>query len=122
MLPENQGNMLSNVSSVHRYAMRSAKAGLFISTQDHRSIGYRIPSEWQSLAGDLQGMSSLTGFKKKSKASFIAQYKSFKCTGFKKKSKASFIAHYKSFKCTQINCFICSSRAESEGRNAALDV
>ena len=73
-LPENQANMLSNISSVHRYATRSAQTGLFISTQDHRSVGYRIPSEWDSLASNLQGMSSITGFKKKSKDGFIAQY------------------------------------------------
>ena len=97
-LPENQANMLRNVSSVHKYATRSAKAGLFVSTQDHRSIGYRIPSEWLSLAGSLKDMGSLTGFKRKSKDSLLAQYKSFKCK--------------------EPNCFVCSSVVDRDCRNA----
>ena len=87
-LPRNQTAMLSRVSQVHKHNTRSAGSGLFVSTQDHRAVGYRIPKEWQSLPDRLRGMNSLTGFRNK--------------------SKDSFISNYKSFKCQKINCFVCT--------------
>ena len=78
-LPESQVALLTKVSEVHRHNTRSAKSGLFYSTQDHRSVGYRIPREWQSLTEELRQVSSLGGFKKKSKGEFIAEYKKFQC-------------------------------------------
>ena len=41
--------MLSRVSDVHGYDTRSAKAGLFVSTGECRSVGYRVPTEWATL-------------------------------------------------------------------------
>ena len=70
--------MFNKVSDVHGHNTRSAKTGLFISTQDHRSVGYRIPREWQSLSG------------------------------FKKKSKEEFLSNYKNFECVDQNCYICN--------------
>ena len=78
-LPGNQTAVLSRVSQVHTHNTRSAGSGMFISTQDHRAVGYRIPKEWQSLPGKLREMNSLGGFKKKSKEEFLAKYKSFRC-------------------------------------------
>ena len=79
-LPENQVAMLSRVSDMHTHNTRSSKSGLYMSSQDHRSIGYRIPKEWQSLPEELKQMNSLGGFKNKSKGLFIANYKNFRCS------------------------------------------
>ena len=48
-LPPSQADMLGKVSETHEHNTRSAKFGLTRSTHDHRSIGYRIPKEWESL-------------------------------------------------------------------------
>ena len=50
-LPENQAAMLSRAGDVHGHGTRSARAGLYLSTRDHRSVGYRVPKEWASLGG-----------------------------------------------------------------------
>ena len=78
-LPDNQIAMLSKVSDVHKHNTRLSETGLFISTKDHRSVGYKIPKEWDSLSVELRGFSSLGTFKKKSKEGFLAKYKSFDC-------------------------------------------
>ena len=78
-LPENQRTMLNKVSDVHHYNTRSARTGLFVSSQDHRSAGYRIPKEWDSLPDCLRGTSSLGALKRKSKLGFLNEYKSFQC-------------------------------------------
>ena len=93
-LPENQTVLLSKVSDVHRHQTRSADLGLFVKTQDHRSVGYRVPKEWDSVPKVLRDISSLSGFKKKSKDEFIMGYKRFICD-----------IH---------NCYVC-------GRSAGLD-
>ena len=78
-LPESQAAMLSRVSDIHSHNTRSAGSGLFLSSQDQRSIGYRIPKEWDTLPEELREMTSIYGFKKKSKNSFIADYRLFSC-------------------------------------------
>ena len=78
ILPTNQAAMLSRLSEVHQYNTRSAGMGLHISTQDQKSIGYRIPKEWQSVPEDVKKM-SLGGFKKRSKRGFLSEYASFQC-------------------------------------------
>ena len=95
-LPENQMSMLSKVSEVHGYGTRSAKTGMFMSTLDHRGVGYRVPKEWQSLPEKLKEMRSLQGFKKVSKSGFLDSYKSFQCKN--------------------LNCQVCAW--EAQGRNA----
>ena len=77
-LPENQKNMLNKVSDVHQYNTRTARTGLFVSSQDHRSVGYRIPKEWESLPEGLR-TNSLGALKRKSKHGFLNEYKSFQC-------------------------------------------
>ena len=99
-LPENQAVMLNKVSDVHRHNTRSSSMDLYISSQDHRSIGYRIPREWQSLPKELKDVNSLGGLKRKSKEGFISTYKSFSCV--------------------RQGCFVCAS-SESAGRNAVHD-
>ena len=79
-LPESQVSMLSKVSDTHRHNTRAAKTGLSISSQDHRSLGYRVPKEWLSLPETFREISSLVGLKRKSKEGFIGIYKSFKCS------------------------------------------
>ena len=98
-LPQSQGSMLNKVQDIHRHGTQSAKLGLSVTTQDHKSIGYRLPKEWESLATAIRGIKSLTGFKNKSRRGFLAEYKEFKCV-----SK---------------DCYVCSSeRNEAQSRNA----
>ena len=78
-LPENQSAMLNKISQVHTHNTRSAGNGLFVSTQDHRAVGFRIPKEWLSLPEELKKSNSLGGFKRKSKEHFISCYESFVC-------------------------------------------
>ena len=44
-LPGSQAAMLGRAGDVHGYSTRSARAGLYLSTRDHRSVGYRVPKE-----------------------------------------------------------------------------
>ena len=78
-LPENQAAMLQRVGEVHGYGTRSAKGGLFLSTRDHRSIGYRVPKEWDSLTEGQRGSGSLGSLKRGSRAGFLASYRAFVC-------------------------------------------
>ena len=77
-LPTNQAAMLNRSSEVHQHNTRSAGMGLHVSTQDQRSIGYRIPKEWQSLSEDVKKL-GLGAFKKRSKKEFLSVYASFQC-------------------------------------------
>ena len=78
-LPENQAAMLGRVGDVHGHATRSARGGLFVSTRDHGSVGYRVPKEWASLTEGQRGVRSLAGFKRASKGGFLAEYGGFVC-------------------------------------------
>ena len=78
-LPPNQAAMLERIERVHSYGTRSAGAGLYISTRDHRSVGYRVPSEWVVLPLELRGMGSLAAFKRASRAGFIRDYRLTVC-------------------------------------------
>ena len=98
-LPENQIKMLSKVSDVHGHNTRQAKTGLSLSTQDHRSVGYRVPKEWQSLTEKVKESSSLVGFKSRSKEELLAKYKSFICN--------------------ERNCYVCGQQDERAHRDAA---
>ena len=55
------------------------KAGLFLSTGDHRSVGYRVPREWASVPEVQRGAASLGSFKRGSRAGFLAGYGAFRC-------------------------------------------
>ena len=79
LLPENQAAMLSRVGDVHGYATRSARAGLFLSTSDCRSVGYRVPKEWASMTEGQRGMGSLAVFKGGSRRGFLGGYGAFVC-------------------------------------------
>ena len=78
-LPERQAAMLGRVGDVHGHGTRSARAGLFLSTRDHRSVGYRVPSEWATLTEGQRGRVSLSGFKRGSRLGFLAGYGAFVC-------------------------------------------
>ena len=80
-LPPNQSAMLGRVGDVHRHATRSAVSGLFLSTRDHRSVGYRIPKEWATVSEVQRGVGSLGAFKRGSRAGFLAGYRAFRCGG-----------------------------------------
>ena len=66
-LPASQAAMLSRAGDVHGHGTRAARAGLYLSTRDHRSVGYRVPKEWDSLTDGLRGLASLGGFKRQSR-------------------------------------------------------
>ena len=79
-LPMNQAAMLGRVGDVHGHATRSARAGLFLSTRDHRSVGYRVPREWATLTQGQRGVGSLGRFKRESRRGFLGEYGGFVCT------------------------------------------
>ena len=78
-LPANQAAMLRRVDGVHGYGTRRAGVGLFVSTRDHRSVGYRVPREWGSLPGGLRDLGSLGAFKRASRSGFLRGYGAFVC-------------------------------------------
>ena len=71
--------MLERVESVHGYGTRGAGSGLFVSTRDHRSVGYRVPIEWATLPAGLREGRSLAAFKRSSRAGFIRDYRLMVC-------------------------------------------
>ena len=80
-LPENQAAMLRRAADVHRYGTRSARVGLYLSTRDHRSVGYRVPEEWASLPEGQREVGSLARFKRESREGFLGQYRGSVCDG-----------------------------------------
>ena len=78
-LPGSQVALLSRAANTHGHNTRAAKNCLFLSTQDHRSVGYKVPKEWETLTSALRQIKSLSGFKNKSKEDFFKAYKTFKC-------------------------------------------
>ena len=71
--------MLERVSQTHGHGTRLARRGMFISTRDHRQVGYRVPKEWESVSSALQGASSLGAFKRQSKGELLKGYGEFRC-------------------------------------------
>ena len=78
-LPANQAAMFKRSNEIHGHATRSARAGIYLPTRDHRSISYRVPTEWASLTEEVRQARSLAAFKRRSKAEFLEKYRSFKC-------------------------------------------
>ena len=78
-LPDNQAAMLDRTEGVHGYGTRSARAGIYLSTRDHRSVGYRVPKEWASLTEAQRGVASLAAFKRGSRGGFLSGYGAFRC-------------------------------------------
>ena len=78
-LPEGQAAMLGRVGDVHGYGTRAARAGLFLSTRDHGSVGYRVPKEWGLVPEGQRGLGSLASFKRWSRAGFLGVYGAFTC-------------------------------------------
>ena len=78
-LPVNQAAMLGRVGSVHGHATRAAGAGLFLSSRDHRSVGYRVPKEWATLTEVQRSVGSLASFKRGSQGGFLGAYRAFVC-------------------------------------------
>ena len=78
-LPENQAAMLSRVGDVHGHATRAAWSGLFLSTADCRSVGYRVPKEWASMTVKMREVGSLAAFKGGSRRGFLGEYGAFEC-------------------------------------------
>ena len=79
MLPPNQAAMLGRVGDVHGHATRASRSGLFVSTRDHKGVGYRVPVEWGSLTEAQRGVPSLSAFKRGSRAGFLGEYGASVC-------------------------------------------
>ena len=62
-------------------SVRSARAGIYLSTRDHGSVGYRVPEEWATMTEAQRGVGSLAGFKRGSRAGLLAVYGGFACAG-----------------------------------------
>ena len=80
-LPENQAAMLGRIDGVHGYGTRAARVGLYLSTRDHRSVGYRVPKEWATMTEVQRGAGSLGAFKRRSRGGFLSGYAGFRCAG-----------------------------------------
>ena len=78
-LPEGQAARLSRVEDVHGYSTRAARSGLYLSTRDQRSVGYRVPGEWAVLTEAQRGAVSLSAFKGGSRRGFLVSYGLFVC-------------------------------------------
>ena len=78
-LPENQAAMLGRAGDVHGHATRAARAGLYLASRDHGSVGYRVPKEWAALTEAQRGVGSLVAFKRGLKAGFLRGYGGFVC-------------------------------------------
>ena len=79
-LPKNQAAMLVKAKDAHKYGTRASEKGLLsYSAFDERSLGYRLPKEWQSTPQEIRDTNSLQGMKKKSKQKFLSQYGLFSC-------------------------------------------
>ena len=78
-LPVNQASMLDRVGGIHGHATRSARLGMFVSTRDHRSVGYRVPREWAGLSESQRAAGSLAAFKRESRRGFLEGYRAFVC-------------------------------------------
>ena len=53
--------------------------GIHLGTRDHRSIGYRVPVEWASMALEEREMGNLAAFKRRSRAGLLGDYAAFVC-------------------------------------------
>ena len=62
-------------------APRAARVGLYLSTRDHRSVGYRVPKEWATMTEVQRGAGSLGAFKRGSRGGFLSGYAGFRCAG-----------------------------------------
>ena len=72
--------MLEKVTQTHEHGTRLARRGMFVSTRDHRRVGYRIPKEWQTVTETMQKTATLGAFKRQSKGEFVEGYGQFRCT------------------------------------------
>ena len=52
-----------------------------MASRDRRMVGYRVPTEWAALTDEQRGMGSLAGFKRGSRAGFLAEYGASACGG-----------------------------------------
>ena len=76
-LPQGQAAILERVSQTHSHGTRLASRGMFVSTRDHKQLGYKVPREWGTLTDALRGARSLGAFKRQSKQEFIRGYGKF---------------------------------------------
>ena len=78
-LPGNQASMLSRTADVHGYGTRSAGVGIHRTSRDHRSVGYRVPAEWETVGRVERGVVSLAAFKRGSREGFLRGYGAAVC-------------------------------------------
>ena len=79
LLPVGQAAMLSRASDVHGHATRLAGSGIAVTARNHRSVGYRVPTEWASLTEAQRRVGTLAAFRRGSRAGFLSGYRGFVC-------------------------------------------
>ena len=94
-LPQAQAAMLERIDQTHGHGTRLARRGMFVSTRDHRRVGYRIPKEWESITEALRSTATLGAFKRKSKEEFLKGYDQFRCI--------------------EVDCYVCGGRGAGGG-------
>ena len=70
MLPGGMAGMIYRVS--HGYNTRGARSNFFIDRSDGRSLKSIAPKIWNSLPGELKGLTNIATFKDKSKGALLA--------------------------------------------------
>ena len=78
-LPEGQAAMLGRVGALHGHGTRAARGGMVVGSRDHGAVAYRVPTEWRTLSEGQREMGTLSGFKRSSRAGFVAEYGAFEC-------------------------------------------
>ena len=71
--------MLGRAGDVHGHDTRSARSGIYLSSRDHRTVGYRVPKEWAALSEQQRGLATLGAFKRGSKRGILGEYAAFVC-------------------------------------------
>ena len=63
----------------HSYNTRGSSSNLYVSSNNVRSMLYLVPSQWNSLEGNLKSSGTISQFKSKSKSQLLEPYGMFVC-------------------------------------------
>ena len=89
--------MLGKVKEVHNYGTRAASRGIHIASRDHKSVGYRIPKEWEATPVNIRECGSIGSLKRSSKGVILSGYAQFRCE--------------------ERGCYVCNEERALRGRN-----
>ena len=63
----------------HGYNTRGSSSNLYVGSNNVRSMLYLVPSQWNSLEGNLKSSGTISHFKSKSKSQLLEPYGMFVC-------------------------------------------